>query len=1270
VKKLSSLMVAFFVASIGNLIIVPRGYGDTLMASKADGSVNSNTVVNTAHWAADVGRETTDRAYIIPFQLPTLGVGNGFTAADLRLHLYANSASGFNADVYGLTRISASSNILASDFFIGASDETATLIQDDFFTPSSSTDPTNTDATGDANLAAWLNVQYDGGANAGQYVFLRVNVDALPSGNSKYYVLTADAGLATEYPLLTYTAAPYTPPPPREIALIGLAGNEITNGDNSPSTLDGTDFGSLDLHDDAISHTFTITNSGGIALALDGSPRVAVTGAQASDFTVTAQPTFWVASNSVTTFTVQFLPLASGIRQATISISNTDADENPFTFTVQGTGIFDLAAYPFRLPVQFKGYGRTEGLTNFPALVVLGSAVTNFTYASFLDAAGGDLRFLDGSQTVLLKHEIETWNTNGASYVWVRIPELVGTNTTIWAVWGNPAQTTAPAYTMDGSTWSESYVGVWHLGETSGTFNDSVADNDGTLFDDNGSSVMGTNSLIGAGILLVGGEADIIQIANEANFKLSANLSIMVWAKGLSGSAWAPWVSKNGEGSGYALRRRGAGSPAAPDWCTRGASNGEMNGPTITSTNWHFMAGTLGSGSVKTKRLFIDGDVAVESTNVTGSIIDNAEHLMIGARTNPAAYWGGIIDEVRISSVARSTNWVWAEFQNSGSNSVFNGYGAVQGGPEMAVLGTNLGEIAAGSVSPSTALGTDFGPLTLANGSWADRTFTLTNAGNVTLALEVSPFLTLNGAAASDFSLLAGPSRTNLTPGQTATFTVRFQPSRTGTRTAQASLSHNDVDENPYTFTLAGTGVFDPGIYASSLPVQFCGYNRDETLTNFPALVVLNTNITGFSYSQFLSETGGDLRFSDGAQANLLNFEIESWNTNGSSYVWVQVPALAGTNTSIYAYWGNAQATTLPDYASNGATWSERFAGVWHLAETSGNSMDSTTNGLTGYPSNDVNQTANGQINGADDFGGTASRTFIGSPAVLNNLTNNFTASAWIRPDGVGANQVIFGSSWEGLHSWSMRLAGANLALERLPGGALTPGVAVTAGQWAAVTITYDAANYANFFINGVHVGTVTGTTAAAVATQPWSIGANTGDRFNGIIDEVQVSQIARSSNWIWAAYQNTRTNGAFTCFGEVSGGEMPSNDNDGDGLPNDWEILYGLDPNSSNAPTSNADQDWMTDYEEYVADTSPINTNSVFPLLTRSNTSPGILNLMINPTSTGRLYGIRATTNLMQNPQLWPLFSAEQPGNGAALGFTITNDVMGRSYRTGVRLP
>ena len=43
---------------------------------------------------------------------------------------------------------------------------------------------------------------------------------------------------------------------------------------------------------------------------------------------------------------------------------------------------------------------------------------------------------------------------------------------------------------------------------------------------------------------------------------------------------------------------------------------------------------------------------------------------------NSSRCWLGVIDEVRISNVSRSTNWLWAEWMNIASNGVFNTYGA------------------------------------------------------------------------------------------------------------------------------------------------------------------------------------------------------------------------------------------------------------------------------------------------------------------------------------------------------------------------------------------------------------------------------------------------------------------------------------------------------------------------------------------------------------------------------------------------------------------
>jgi hypothetical protein len=56
--------------------------------------------------------------------------------------------------------------------------------------------------------------------------------------------------------------------------------------------------------------------------------------------------------------------------------------------------------------------------------------------------------------------------------------------------------------------------------------------------------------------------------------------------------------------------------------------------------------------------------------------------------------------------------------------------------------------------------------------------------------------------------------------------------------------------------------------------------------------------------------------------------------------------------------------------------------------------------------------------------------------------------------------------------------------------------------------------------------------------------------------------------------------------------------DQDGDGMPNDWEILYGLNPNNANDADRDGDGDGATNLEEYQAGTNPNDSNSVLRLI------------------------------------------------------------------------
>ncbi len=117
----------------------------------------------------------------------------------------------------------------------------------------------------------------------------------------------------------------------------------IADGDNTPSTTDYTDFGGVDTSGtNSVTRTFTIFNQaiGGKDgdLNLTGTPIVAISGANNSEFTVASSPSSQITSTNSSDFQVKFDPTGAGTRTAEISISNNDADEDPYNFSIQGTG--------------------------------------------------------------------------------------------------------------------------------------------------------------------------------------------------------------------------------------------------------------------------------------------------------------------------------------------------------------------------------------------------------------------------------------------------------------------------------------------------------------------------------------------------------------------------------------------------------------------------------------------------------------------------------------------------------------------------------------------------------------------------------------------------------------------------------------------------------------------------------------------------------------------------------------------------------------------
>jgi GH25 family lysozyme M1 (1,4-beta-N-acetylmuramidase) len=137
--------------------------------------------------------------------------------------------------------------------------------------------------------------------------------------------------------LLTYVIGGSLPSSPS--MSLSYGDTAIGNGDQSPSTAKGTDFGNAVYGFQSSPATFTISNTGNGALNLTGVPRVQFGGNNPNDFGMNAQPSTPVAANGgSTTFQLVFQPtVTTGLRSAIVTIPNDDPNQNPYTFEVQGT---------------------------------------------------------------------------------------------------------------------------------------------------------------------------------------------------------------------------------------------------------------------------------------------------------------------------------------------------------------------------------------------------------------------------------------------------------------------------------------------------------------------------------------------------------------------------------------------------------------------------------------------------------------------------------------------------------------------------------------------------------------------------------------------------------------------------------------------------------------------------------------------------------------------------------------------------------------------
>ncbi|MEM7392908.1 MAG: LamG-like jellyroll fold domain-containing protein, partial [Verrucomicrobiota bacterium] len=338
----------------------------------------------------------------------------------------------------------------------------------------------------------------------------------------------------------------------------------------------------------------------------------------------------------------------------------------------------------------------------------------------------------------------------------------------------------------------------------------------------------------------------------------------------------------------------------------------------------------------------------------------------------------------------------------------------------------------------------------------------------------------------------------------------------------------------------------DASGFAHTSKISFCGYTLSGDLTNFPALVVLNSGINGFNYSDFTQPAGGDLRFFDAGMNAQLSHEIETWNPGGDSYVWVQVPLVSGSNTCVIAAWGKAGISNQVGLRHD--AWSESYLGVWHLDEDNDDSS-LCLNHMTNMGTVDAPV---GRIAGAQEFAGVGDRLVDEDGEKYINGLTAFTVSGWVRSDLINTDRgILIGQDPVGgdrvltfRYDDTGALSGAN---DVIKAGVWVDGVEhtveSTAGRqvmaWQHITMTWERGQTISLFVDGVRdalAGQQPALSGSISDADKFVIGQGAKDvggtlSWDGLIDEVRLASGVRGSNWIHASWLNVASNQQFICY-------------------------------------------------------------------------------------------------------------------------------------------
>jgi hypothetical protein len=286
---------------------------------------------------------------------------------------------------------------------------------------------------------------------------------------------------------------------------------------------------------------------------------------------------------------------------------------------------------------------------------------------------------------------------------------------------------------------------------------------------------------------------------------------------------------------------------------------------------------------------------------------------------------------------------------------------------------------------------------------------------------------------------------------------------------------------------------------------------------NFPVLVRLNSDTFDFKQA---GGNGSDIRFS--SKGKPLAFQVDHWDADkGEASIWVRIPVIRGNERQeIKLHWGKAGAIS----GSNGNAVfndSNGYAVAMHLGEE----LKDETGNLT--PVNQGTEPCPGAVGLARRFDtgkGIACGERITS---LPTGLGPFTTSVWLKAEKTNGRAVGWGNEQgQGKAVMSVKSPPQVRVDCYFSNGNVKSESRLPMSEWVHVAQTFREGE-SRLYMNGRLDGSNKIGSALNIRTpaRMWLGGWYNRYDFVGAIDEVRISKVERSADWVKLSYENQKAN-------------------------------------------------------------------------------------------------------------------------------------------------